>query len=247
MIKIYPDGTIQTRLYDFVIKYNEGEKFVTEGHRAPEQMDIEAYVLQLQHGKTDNIERKERENKSRAVQMVYDYAKCNDFRWFITLTINPDICDSLDYKKTIAELQKFRKYLTKQGLKYLIVPEQHKSGRWHFHGLVSDGLKVVQAFNPEGKEIKGVFHVKDYKLGYTTATEIKDKKRTNTYITKYISKDLNVPKGYKRYWCSVGLHLPKVKVDYIKPNSNEFIEAINSSRFYKRVKGNYGTLHICEK
>lgn len=245
--KIYPDGTVQYKLYDYFIHVGESTRSAVAGSGAERQITIEDYQLNKLLKKRDSST-KDKENRARAIQKVYDYAKSNDFMWFCTFTVNPKICDSFNYIETLKELKKFRKYLTVHGLQYIIVPEQHESGRWHFHGLISEGLKVEQAFDQTGKELKGIFHVKDYKLGFTTATKIKSKERTNTYITKYISKALTVPKGYKRYWTSQGLATPKEVASEVKVNSEEYFNILhNNNDYFKRVDNEYGTLFICEK
>lgn len=245
--KIYPDGTVQTKLYDTSIHYNEGEKFRYSGNMIERQIDIEDEITRQQLPKQSERD-KAKENKSRAVQKVYDYAKCNDFTWFCTFTLDPKICDSFDYDIASKELAKFRKWLSREQIQYIFVPEQHKSGAWHFHGLLADGLQLKQAVNAKtGEVIPEVYNILNYHSGFTTATKIKDKNRINTYITKYLTKEMSVPSGRKRYWCSTGLSLPKEVKDYINPESVEFINELHGNDFFKKVVSEYGTVYICEK
>ena len=79
---------------------------------------------------------------NRSKKKIYDYGRSNIWEWFITLTFervesfnaeNFDEC-----KKRVSKwFQNVRiKYCPK--IKYLAIPEQHESGAWHFHCLVSN-------------------------------------------------------------------------------------------------------------
>lgn len=192
VIKTYPDGTIQHFFY----------------HKCREH---EFEIAEKKKKKKDgsSVKRKEIDNNKRAKQMVYDYARSNNFDWFVTLTLDPKLCDRYDYDSCRNELKRFTKYLTEHGFKYLIVPEQHKDGAYHFHGLIQGNLPVVPALNIDSQsEIEGVYWVKDYDSGYTTATKIVSREKTASYLSKYLTKDLQVPKGRKRYWNSSNLNKP---------------------------------------
>ena len=229
VIKLYPDGTEQIKLYETLQFY-----------------DLPQEDHEVKHDGS-SVERKEKENRSRAVQRVYDYAKCNDFNWFVTLTVSADKCNRYDYGACKDVLGAYRKYLCRIGCSYIFVPEMHKDGAWHFHGLVSKELPVSPAYKKDGYMIHDVYWANNYDIGFSTATKINDSKRTATYIAKYLTKEMSVPKGCKRYWCSNGLKKPKEKRDYVQPDSMEFKKPILEARYYKRVVNQYGDVHICEK
>lgn len=249
--KIYPDGTVLTKLYDTSIYYNEGEKFRFSVNLSERQLDIEDEITRNNLPKRSERD-KAKENQSRAIQKVYDYAKSNDFIWFCTFTLDDEVCDRYNFDVAAKELAKFRKWLSKKQIDYLFVPEQHKDGAWHFHGLLGNGIKVVRAINsktglPLVKHGKKIYNILYYNSGFTTASFIQDKNRTNTYITKYLTKEMSVPSGRKRYWCSTGLSLPREVRDYINPESVEFINELHGNDFFKKVVSEYGTVYICEK
>lgn len=195
-IKRYPDGTCQYKVYDKVLE---------RGNPQP--------LLFTRDKKENTVSRKEIDNQKRARQEVYDICRSNSFFWFVTLTFDDSI-DSYDYKQCVEQLKRFTKYLGKLGCKYIFVPEQHKSGRYHFHGLLSStsskgGFRLRQAYNSKtGRPIKGVWNIASYKFGFSTCSVIRYPDRVSSYICKYLTKDLVVPKGHKRYWCSSGLNRP---------------------------------------
>lgn len=232
VIKTYPDGTIQHFFY----------------HKAREH-DFE----KLNNGKKNNkkdgstIKRKEVDNNKRAKQAVYDYARSNDFDWFVTLTLDPSKCNRFDYDSCRNELKRFTKYLTESGFKYLIVPEQHENGAFHFHGLIQGNLPVVPALNVKTHDvIDGVYWIKNYDSGFTTATKIIDRGKTATYITKYLTKDLQVPKGRKRYWNSSGLNKPVKEYCHEFLNSEQLIWLQELADYRKTFKCEFGDIELLE-
>ena len=71
-------------------------------------------------------------------------------------------------------------------IKYLLIPEQHKDGAWHMHGLLM-GLTDDDLFpNEHGWLDWGRYR---RKFGFFSCSEIKDKSSCSKYITKYITKD----------------------------------------------------------
>lgn len=139
-------------------------------------------------------------NFSRARSMVLQYALCNLWAYFFTGTLDPTKYDRFDLDTFMLELSQWirdmrKKYGTK--IQVLLVPEGHKDGAWHIHGLVY-GLPdhVLCKFQPPAplKLIKGGFlNWPDYqaKFGYCSLAPIRDPIATAFYITKYVSKDLS--------------------------------------------------------
>ena len=76
---------------------------------------------------------------ARTKTLIHDLVLCNDFELFCTFTFDPDKVDRFSY---LSCLSKMSKWIHNQKDKnpdfmYLVVPEQHKSGAWHFHALIS--------------------------------------------------------------------------------------------------------------
>lgn len=168
------------------------------------------------YDKISDIKRSIEVSRNRAKNMIYDYARTNDFEYFVTMTFNPDKVDSFNYAECSKKLSQWLNNIRKRispDIRYLFVPELHKSGRYHFHGLIANigNLELVDS----GKRTSSgntIFNIGSYNLGFTTATRITDKHRTATYIGKYITKELSGHlKNKKHYWASRNLVLPEVK------------------------------------
>jgi len=147
-------------------------------------------------------------SQKRSKQMIIEYARANSWDWFITLTFNPDMVDSFNYDECYKRVHTFFHNLKKRkcpDMKYLVVPEQHKSGRWHFHGLISNADDISLGISETG--INGIYNITGFKYGFTTATKVKDTKRVSTYISKYITKDVaDLTIGKHRYLKSNNLN-----------------------------------------
>lgn len=167
-------------------------------------------------------------NISRARNNIFELAMCNDWDYFVTLTLSPDKLSALGLDRY--DLKTFYKYfskwinnLSRDGFKiqYLLVPEKHNDGAWHFHGFMS-GLNPSQLslFTPDDclpvyilrKLNNGdlIYNWLPYynKFGFCDFEYIKDQTKCSSYVTKYISKELyrsinNL--GYHCYYCSQGL------------------------------------------
>lgn len=82
---------------------------------------------------TDNIERSRR----RACVMVRDYCLCSDMEYFVTLTMAPDRINRYDVAEVVKKTRKWLDNHVRRGqLKaYVMIPERHKDGAIHWHGL----------------------------------------------------------------------------------------------------------------
>jgi hypothetical protein len=145
---------------------------------------------------------------------VYRIARANDWEWFITLTFDRTKTDSSDYDIIVNRLHIYLNNLKKRScpdLKYLIVPELHSDGEhYHLHGLIAncDGLKF-KLWKIDSKSNMPVFNVVNWKWGFTTATRVQDNNRVSSYITKYITKDMDKHLSEKnRYFYSRNCNLP---------------------------------------
>lgn len=159
----------------------------------------------------DNLERSVRRTKNK----IYDIARSNNWEWFFTFTLNKEKADRYDYGDVTLKLSKWLNNMrrTCPDMKYLVVPEQHKDGAWHFHGLFC-GVENMKFVHSGKRDKKGrvIYNVGKYKLGFTEATKIDSVARAMSYIGKYTTKDLcAVTKGHKRYWCSRNVELPLVE------------------------------------
>ena len=229
-IKVFPDGTRQ-----YMWSEKGGEKDYTR-EKEPEKTG-------------ESVARGEEQNEKRAKQVVYDLARSNDWEYFITLTLGEGV-DRFDYEACCEAVMKYTKYLGKRGCRWIIVPEQHKNGAWHFHGLLAGPVKAVRAVNAHtgqpliDKAGREVYNLIDYKAGFTTAVKLDGSPRVATYLTKYYTKDMQIPKGKKRYWSSRNLARPQVFYDQLYGST--FEELFDAARYRKDIQGPYGRFILIE-
>lgn len=129
-------------------------------------------------------------NISRAKSKIFEYAYCNLWDYFVTLTISPEKYNRYDLKTYIKDLGKFiNNYGTHHGSKiqYLLIPELHKNGAWHMHGLIAGILPKHLVINEHGYLD---FPMYSEKFGFCNLGHIKNHDAVSKYITKYITKDL---------------------------------------------------------
>lgn len=152
----------------------------------------------------------------RSKTTVTDYALCNEFSQFITLTFDQKLTDAFNYDlcKKLAS-----KWLNNQrrhspNLTYILVSEKHKSGAIHFHLIVNNfnGRLTVAINKKTGRLVqkggKQIYNLDGWKYGFSTLSHIANKEATAHYLQKYLTKDFIEAFNKKRYWCSRGLKKP---------------------------------------
>lgn len=158
-----------------------------------------------------------RSSRSRTVNKIYDIARSNMWEWFFTLTFNPQKVDSYNYELITKKLSDWLKNMRKKcpDMKYIVVPEKHKSGRWHFHGLFADADELEFAESGHVTESgQMIYNVGNYKLGFSTAIKLDGSPKVVSYLCKYITKEVcEATKGKKRYWASRNVKMPEI-IDY---------------------------------
>lgn len=177
---------------------------------------------------------------NRTINTIYKLARSNDWEYFLTLTFNPELVDSFDYDEVTKKLSQWLNNLKKRyapELKYILVPELHKSGRFHFHGLLANigNIKLDDSgHRDESNNI--IYNLGNYKLGYSTVTKINDVRRVSSYISKYITKDLcTLTKGKRRYWSSKNLDLPNETTYVLTPEEiTSMINSFNNRIVYEK-------------
>jgi hypothetical protein len=197
---------------------------------------------------TVNTEKLEN-NISRAKSKIYELSLCNEWQQFVTLTLNKEKYDRNDLEKFIKDFGQYIRNFNKKNnlsIKYLLIPEVHKKGGWHMHGLLQ-GLpeSFLRAFTLQEHiptyirdKIKSggiVYDWEDYKskFGFCDIEPIRNQDACAKYVTKYINKDLSSSikeLNAHLYYCSKGLTVAKIikkgsmLVD-IKPNyENEYVK-----------------------
>lgn len=116
-------------------------------------------------------------------------ALANDFEYFVTLTLDPAKIDRYDGAAVTKALNRWTDNMVRRhGLRYVLVPERHKDGAFHFHGFFAgSGLKAEDS----GKLIAGrpVYNLPQWTLGFTTAQRLYGEYAAAVgYCCKYIGK-----------------------------------------------------------
>ena len=63
-------------------------------------------------------------------------ALANDFDYFVTLTLDPDRVDRYDPASIMKTMNRWLDNMVRRhGLRYILVPERHQDGAYHFHGF----------------------------------------------------------------------------------------------------------------
>ena len=139
---------------------------------------------------------------SRTKRLFTEYAMCNRFDLFVTFTFRPDVVDRYDLAGVKKKLTKFFdnfKQRKDPWFRYMVIPEQHKDGAWHFHGFMTAfqgmccPMKIPKRM---GGEVVYVPNTKGYidfpafsaKFGYFSASFIRDYEKTVNYCKSYITK-----------------------------------------------------------
>ena len=166
----------------------------------------------------------------RARAKVRRLALANEFRWFVTLTLDPSKVDTIDGAAVVKKLNAWASNaVQRQGLKYILVPERHKKGGIHFHGFFNDALPAVDSGTirlPWAKKPRRprseaqraewlaqggriVYNLPGWSLGFTTAMGLYGEyPAAVAYVWKYIGKDGEKPAG-RWYYSGGALAQPK--------------------------------------
>ncbi len=182
----------------------------------------------------EDLERSMRRARSR----VRRIALSNDFRYFVTLTLDPAKVDSHSGAAVVKKLNAWASNaVQRHGLKYILVPELHKKGGIHFHGFFNDALPAVDSGTiklPWAKKPKRprsaaeraewlaaggqiVYNLPGWTLGFTTAMALHGEyPAAVSYVCKYIGKDGTKPAG-RWYYSGGALVEPSVEFVEISP------------------------------
>lgn len=166
----------------------------------------------------------------RTHSIIRDYILCNDFDWFLTLTISPDVCDRLDDKAVQKALKYYFDNIRRHNsIEYILVPERHKNGALHFHGLIN--IPPDYPLTPTKKrDSAGRPRFQDEKalkmLGFNDWTRIGSKDALSQYVRKYITKNLITTPGKKRVFASRNLKKPDKHYIDINELPDEMLESM---------------------
>ena len=226
-VKIYPDGSTVLTVYKNSIVDRTADKAEKDCFVFADPVDEFNFDNPFNSkNSTFDFEPKTQEEKDREKEYenlrnlwkirtkIKDYILSNDFNYFWTITFSPEKADRYDYEKAFKIMSNWlRRMKRKYGkFDYIIIPELHKDGAIHFHG-VTGGLNapiVDSGVKHKGSKVYNCF---EWEHGFTTLTKIRNKEKTASYVTKYVTKKMQnsiVGKGKKKYWLSQGLRKPDI-------------------------------------
>ena len=182
-VKISPNGAVLEVMYTSRPVFNWG---------GFELLDDTCQLSAREYGKANE------QSRRRAYRKVFDYAACNEdlFDSFVTLTLDKQMIDRYDIDKVYPKLKTFLNHrVQRKGLAYILVPELHRDGAIHFHGLINSSAGELKdsgrKYWKRNAPCRGqrIYNVADWKLGFTTAVKLKGNyENVCKYITKYVLK-----------------------------------------------------------
>lgn len=135
-VKTYPDGSMDIMVCDKPIFRASG--WESSGSKRQFRDDLD----EPPEGQSDTTGRALR----RARAQVRELALANDFGLFVTLTLNGEMVDRYDMTAITKKLNVWLdNQVRRRGLAYVLVPERHKDGAIHFHGLFNNALEIVDS------------------------------------------------------------------------------------------------------
>lgn len=226
----YPNGEIQLRRYSAPITHKEPCEI--DNDRISEYNPFD-YKNIREVDDFDTVLKSQEDNEvrsyNRTKNKIYEYSRCVKWEKFITLTFNERKVDRYNFDECsrIARQWLHNQRKNAPQLQYLLVPELHKDGAFHFHGLLANTGKIK--FKDSGKRTKDkriVYNMSAWSNGFTTAVDVYNTHGVSKYIGKYITKELcGLTKGKNRYYVSSNMPIPKQSA-FLVADDNDFSELL---------------------
>lgn len=196
----YPSG-------DFDIVAAGERLFVPPGYEereAPEQVS----GAPRQKGKKSEGEDRLRSMR-RARAKLRRLALANDFDWFVTLTLDPAKVDRYDPAAIMKTVNRWLDNMVRRhGLRYILVPELHRDGAYHFHGFFAGEVEAVPSGHRDAQGHE-YYNLPQWSLGFTTAVRLYGTYRAAVaYCCKYIGKQNGERPMGRWYYSGGGLKEP---------------------------------------
>lgn len=188
----------------------------------------ESYIARLKECVEDEKESEANEwDKLRSIRRSKELVKCignmNEWDYFFTGTFDKE---KIGDRKALDKLKKstlefFKNQSKKYGIKYLLIPELHKDGALHWHGLIRDPDDLLK-LTDSGKKHNGriIYNMDSWNKykGFNTCVEIgkgdDDVMAVSNYISKYISK--NDDRIFDKYFYSSKGLINHPKITYLE-------------------------------
>ena len=264
----YENGTFEIRQYSNPVNaIYEGETSVASiyhtGMKRKVNLEYNPFTDEMEKLRTiEDAERSAKNSLNRTKQNIYKFSRQADWEYFITLTFDGSKVNRYDFDECMGKANNWfnnQKKRKAPDLKYLFVPEQHKDGAWHIHGVIADvgemsfadsgrvaiGQKAYRR-SDVNSEFATIYNLSGWRFGFSTATKVRDKYKVASYIIKYITKDLcESTFGKKRYYRSRNIPEPIEKGFIVEPQDfdsfmAEMVDSFGCGMVYKKeVNGLY--------
>lgn len=203
---------------------------------------VQFYKVRLPRMPGDQKENKHYDHKldsslSRSKRVLLELALCNQWEYFCTFTQDEEKRSRDDLVEFHEDLTQFIRDQRKKGfdIKFVFVPEMHKDGSWHAHGLLSGVPESqLESFrdmdkrgyrSANGRRLPKKLRESDFlnwktyqsKFGFCSLGKIQNPVASGFYITKYITKESNrmvSDVGLHCYWASRGLQHATKHLDF---------------------------------
>ena len=209
MVNLPGYNTLKSDTQGVVVEYNTVIKKFSDGTshiRYTSYSNLKGQSRDAIHNGSSTLEELDRYNTINLIrrrQSISDLAHENGciipWEYFVTLTFDDQFVeDSYSHEKVTEYLTRWLNNQKHQNpnMRYILVPELHKSGRIHFHGvfaLVPNWILEQGRSAKTGRLIykngSPIYNLKNYKLGFTTVSKVKNLEAVSHYISKYITKD----------------------------------------------------------
>lgn len=238
----------QVRIYRHGIECQDNRRVDKDGviHEFSKSLskELNPFTGDYEHMRDFDDSRSSIVSMHRTINTVYELSRSNTWEYFFTMTFDGSIVDRYDYdvcaKKLTQWLNGVRK-LYAPDMVYLVVPERHKDGAFHFHGLFSNIGRLPLKDSGIRKNNRIIYNLPTYKFGFTTVSMVGDSGRASNYVCKYITKELcSVTSGKKRYWVSRNAKRPEVETFMLEGELFDKLMNFNGHIEYdKQVDGLY--------
>ena len=249
-VKQYPSGAVELLACDKPIFGGAGwEECMSADEERRRAQRAGAPAQQRREDERSEAAQRDADDRARrrAASKVRDLALCNDFGWFVTLTLDAAKVDRYDMREITRKLNNWcDNMVRRKGLRYVLVPERHKDGAVHFHGFFPDGCcdmidsgtlsggpvgakprrprSAAQAAQWEAAGAHRVYNVADWRLGFSTAIRLYGTYESAVaYVCKYVRKQVDKVGGR---WYYSGGKLEKPEVFYPDVSYRE-LEAVD--------------------
>lgn len=201
-------------------------------------------------GKAADPERALEESRRRAKNAVQDIALCNRFEYMFTWTLSPELIDRYNTDAVYRKVRAFLSHMTqRKRFRYIVIPEFHKDGAIHMHGLCCLGeVALTPSIRQNGtirRDGKGrqVFNMTAWTWGFSTCVRLDENyERAVNYVSKYITKSDTKIFG-KWYLSSRCLKkrpdiypLERIPYDEYKASLEQAGQAVKETTVFREVK-----------